>query len=140
MSSFLEELLAGSPLLPGACNVKPERYSALITDAVDKGLSKLGRSPKEAIYETLKTDFSMRRKDIPTRFAEFSSILLENIDPSAKPLLEYVVDRFSCGIHDKSLSSIELGESIKRVDTILKDGQLMGARTQRKLAVNSEKS
>jgi hypothetical protein len=131
MSSFLEELLAGSPSLPGAWNVKPERYSALITDAVDKGLSKLGRSPKEAIYETLKTDFSMRRKDIPTRFAEFSSILLENIGPGTKPVLQYIVDQFSCGIHDESLSCIELGDSIKRVDTILKDGQLVRSHRQR---------
>jgi hypothetical protein len=140
VTCFSVELVAGSPLLPGAWNVKPERCSALITDAVDKGLSKLGQSPKDAIYETLKTDFSMQRKDIPTRFAEFSSILLDNIGPGTKPVLQYIVDQFSCGIHDESLSSIELGESIKRVDTILKGRQLVGAPTQRKLAANSEKS
>ena len=131
MSSSLGELLGGSPLLPGAWMVKPERYSALITDAVDKGLSKLGQSPKEAIYETLKTDFSMRRKDIPTRFAEFSSILMENIGPGTRPVLQYIVDQFSCGIHDESLSCIELGESIRRVDTILKDDQRVRSHTQK---------
>jgi hypothetical protein len=111
--------------------VRPATYSALITDAVDKGLSKLGQSPKDAIYETLKTDFSMQRKDIPTRFAEFSSILLENIGPGTKPVLQYIVDQFSCGIHDESLSCIELGESIKRVDTILKDRERVRSHTQK---------
>jgi hypothetical protein len=120
---------AGSPLLSGAWDVRSARYSALITDAVDEGLSKLGQSPKNAIYKALETDFSMRREDIPMRFAEFSSILLDNIGSGTKPVLEYIVDRFSCGIHDESLSCIELGESIKRVDTILKDGQLV--RTQK---------
>jgi hypothetical protein len=104
--------------------VRSARYSALITEAVDEGLSKLGQSPKNAIYEALETNFSMRRKDIPTRFAEFSSILLDNIGPGTRPVLQYIVDRFSCGVHDESLSCIELGESIKRVDTILKAGQL----------------
>jgi hypothetical protein len=112
--------------------VRPARYSTLITDAVDEGLSKLGRSPKNAIYEALETDFSMRREDIPMRFAEFSSILLENIGSGTKPVLEYIVDRFSCGIHDESLSCIELGESIKRVDTILKGGQLVRSHRQDK--------
>jgi hypothetical protein len=111
--------------------VKPATYSALITDAVDKGLSKLGQSPKDAIYETLKTDFNMWRKDIPTRFAEFSSILLENIGPGTKPVLQYKFDQFSHGIHDESLSCIELSESIKRVDTILKGGQLVRSRRQK---------
>jgi hypothetical protein len=106
------------------------RYSALIRDAVDEGLGRLGQSPKEAIYEALETNFSMQRKDIPTRFAEFSSILLENIGPSTKPVLQYIVDRFSCGIHDESLSSIDLDESIKRVDTILKGSQPVGTRSQ----------
>jgi hypothetical protein len=96
------------------------RYSALLSDAVDEGLSKLGRLPKDAIYEALKTGFSMRRKDIPMRFSEFSNILLENIGPVAKPVLGYIVDRFSYGLRTESLSYIDLGESIKRVDMILK--------------------
>ena len=95
-------------------------YSGLLSDAVDEGLSKLGQLPKEAIYEALETDFSMPKKDIPTRFTEFSSILLGNIGPSARPLLEYIVDRFSTGLPAESLSSIDLDESIKRVDMILK--------------------
>jgi hypothetical protein len=115
----------------GAWNVRSARYSTLITDAVDEDLSQLGQSPKDAIYEALKTDFGMQRKDIPTRFAEFSSILLDSIGPGAKPVLEYVVDRFSCGIDDESLSCIELGESIKRVDTILKGGQLVRSHRQK---------
>ena len=96
------------------------RYSGLLSDAVDEGLGKLGQLPKKAIYEALETDFSMRRKDIPTRFTEFSSILLGNMGPSARPVLEYIVDRFSTGLPSKSLSSIDLDESIKRVDMILK--------------------
>jgi hypothetical protein len=96
------------------------RYSGLLSDAVDDGLSKLGQLPKKAIYEALETDFSMRKKDIPTRFTEFSSILLGNIGPSARPVLEYIVDRFSTGLPTESLSSIDLDESIKRVDMILK--------------------
>jgi hypothetical protein len=111
---------ASFPLQPDAWNVRFVRYSALLSDAVDDGLSKLGRLPKDAIYEALKTEFSMRRKDIPLRFAEFSGILLENIGPGAKPVLEYIVDRFSCELRTESLSSIDLGESIKRVDMILK--------------------
>ncbi|MGA2239949.1 MAG: hypothetical protein ABSG74_12125 [Candidatus Bathyarchaeia archaeon] len=96
------------------------RYSGLLSNAVDEGLSKLGQLPRKAIYEALETDFSMRRKDIPTRFTEFSSILLGNMGPSARPVLEYIVDRFSTGLPSESLSSIDLDESIKRVDTILK--------------------
>jgi hypothetical protein len=91
----------------------------------------LGRLPKKAFYEALETDFSMRRKDIPTRFAEFSSILLENVGPGIKPVLEHIVDRFSSGIHDRSLSYIALDESIKRLDTILKDDQLARSHTQK---------
>jgi hypothetical protein len=96
------------------------RYSGLLSDAIDEGLSVLGRSPKEAIYEALKTDFSMRKTDIPRRFAEFSSILKENIGPGATPLLEFIINRFSHGLRIESLSSIDLDESIKRVDMILK--------------------
>jgi hypothetical protein len=115
--------------------VRSAKYSALIADAVDEGLGKLGQSPKDAIYEALETDFSMPRKDIPTRFAEFSSILLVNIGPSARPLLEYIVDRFSRGIHDESLSCIDLPESIKRVDVILNGGSISGARTPQQKVV-----
>lgn len=100
--------------------MRPMRYSGLLSDAVDDGLSKLGQLPKKAIYEALETDFSMRKKDIPTRFTEFSSILLGSIGPSARPLLEYIVDRFSTGLRTESLPSIGLDESIKRVDMILK--------------------
>lgn len=114
------KLEASFPLPPDAWNVKFVRYSALLSDAVDEGLSKLGRLPKDAIYETLKTDFSMRRNDIPMRFSEFSNILLENIGPVAKPVLEYIVDRFSYELRTESLSYIDLGESIERVDMILK--------------------
>ena len=96
------------------------RYSGLLSNAVDEGLSKLGQLPKKAIYEALETDFSMPKKDIPTRFTEFSSILLGNIGPSARPLLEYIVDRFSTGLPTETLPSIDLDESIKRVDMILK--------------------
>jgi hypothetical protein len=99
--------------------VKFVRYSGLLSDAVDEGLSALGQAPKKAIYKVLKTDFSMRKTDIPMRFAEFSSILKENIGLGAIPLLEFIVDRFSQGLHTESLSSIDLDESIKRVDMIL---------------------
>jgi hypothetical protein len=100
--------------------MKPMRYSGLLSNAVDEGLSKLGQLPKKAIYEALEADFSMRKKDIPTRFTEFSSILLGSIGPSAKPVLEYIVDRFSTGVPTESMPSIDLDESIKRVDMILK--------------------
>ena len=103
--------------------MEPMMYTGLLSDAVDEGLSKLGQLPKRAIYEALETDFSMPKKDIPTRFTEFSSILLGNIGPAAKPLLEYIIDRFSTGLHAESLSSIDLDESIKQVkqvDMILK--------------------
>jgi hypothetical protein len=100
--------------------MKPMMYSGLLSDAVDEGLSKLGELPKRAVYEALETDFSMRKKDIPTRFTEFSSILLGNIGPSARPVLEYIVDRFSTDLRTKSLASIDLDESIKRVDMVLK--------------------
>jgi hypothetical protein len=53
------------------------------------------------------------------RFAEFSNILKENIGLGAIPLLEFIVDRFGQGLHIESLSSIDLDESIKRVDMIL---------------------
>jgi hypothetical protein len=99
--------------------VKFVRYSGLLSDAVDEGLSALGQAPKKAIYEVLKTDFSMRKTDIPMRFAEFSNILKENIGLGATPLLEFIVDRFSQGLHIESMSSIDLDESIKRVDMIL---------------------
>jgi hypothetical protein len=102
-----------------AWRVKSVRYSGLLSDAVDQGLRALGQAPKNAIYEVLKTDFSMRKTDIPMRFAEFSSILKENIGPGATPLLEFIVDRFSQGAHIESLSSIDLDESIKRVDMIV---------------------
>jgi hypothetical protein len=108
-----------SPLPPDAWSVRFVKYSGVLSDAVDEGLSALGESPKEAIYEVLKTDFSMRKTDIPRRFAEFSSILKENIGPGATPLLEFIVDRFTQGLHIESLSSIDLDESIKRVDRIL---------------------
>lgn len=105
------------------------RYSALLSDAVDEGLSKLGRLPRDAIYKALKTDFSMRRKDIPMRFSEFSNILLENIGPVAKPVLEYIVDRFSSGLRTESLSYIDLPQSIKRVDMILKGSLALSERS-----------
>lgn len=114
------KLEASFPLPPDVWNVRFVRYSALLLGAVDEGLSKLGQLPKDAIYEALKTDFSMRRKDIPMRFSEFSNILLENIGPVAKPVLEHIVDRFSYGLRTESLSYIDLGESIKRVEMILK--------------------
>jgi hypothetical protein len=107
------------PLPTNVWRVKFVRYSGLLSDAVDEGLSALGKAPKKAIYEVLKTDFSMRKIDIPMRFAEFSSILKENIGLGATPLLEFIVDRFSQGVHIESLSSIDLDESIKRVDMIL---------------------
>jgi hypothetical protein len=100
--------------------MRPIIYAGLLSDAVDEGLSKLGQLPKRAVYEALETDFGMPKKDIPTRFTEFSSILLESIGPAARPLLEYIVDRFSLSLPTESLSSIDLNESIRRVDMILK--------------------
>jgi hypothetical protein len=106
------------------------RYSGLLSDAVDEGLSALGQAPKKAIYEVLKTDFCMQKTDIPRRFAEFSSILKENIGLGATPLLEFIVDRFSQGLHIESLSSIDLDESIKRVDMILNGDLALSNRSE----------
>lgn len=96
------------------------RYSELLSDAVHEGLNALGQLPRDAIYEILKTDFSMEKTDIPVRFAEFSSILKENIGTSAEPLLEFIVDRFYHGLRIESRSSIDLDQSIKQVDMIVK--------------------
>jgi hypothetical protein len=117
--TFAGKLGTVFPLSADVWRVKFVRYSGLLSDAVDEGLSALGQAPKKAIYQVLKTDFSMRKTDIPMRFAEFSSILKENIGLGATPLLEFIVDRFSQGLHIESLSSIDLDESIKRVDMIL---------------------
>ena len=105
---------------PDARSAMFVRYSGLLSNAIDEGLSALGELPKDAIYQTLRTDFSMRKTDIPMRFVEFSSILKENIGLGAKPLLEFIVNRFSDGLRIGSLSCIDLDESIKRVDMILK--------------------
>jgi hypothetical protein len=96
------------------------RYSGLLSDAIDEGLAALGQLPKDAIYEALKTNFSMQKKDIPARFAEFSNILRDNIGPSAEPLLGFIIDRFCREIRIESMSSIDLDESISRVHLIVK--------------------
>jgi len=107
-------------LPPDARSAMIVRYSGLLSDAIDEGLTALGELPKDVIYETLRTDFSMRKSDIPMRFVEFSSILKENIGLGARPLLEFIINRFSDGLRIGSLSCIDLDESIKRVEMILK--------------------
>lgn len=108
------------PLVPEVCRGRFVRYSGLLSDAVDEGLGALGKLSKNAIYEALRTNFSMEKEDIPSRFTEFSSILRDNIGPSAEPLLGFIIDRFCSEIRIESMPSIDLDESISRVDMIVK--------------------
>ncbi|MGA2239680.1 MAG: hypothetical protein ABSG74_10760 [Candidatus Bathyarchaeia archaeon] len=107
-------------------SVRFVRYSGLLSDAVDEGLAALGQLPKDAIYEALKTNFSMQKEDIPARFAEFSNILRDNIGLSAEPLLGFIIDRFCREIRIESMSSIDLDESISRVHMIVKGDHAKG--------------
>lgn len=105
---------------PYARNVRFVMYSQLLSDAVDEGLSALGQLTKNTIYELLKTDYGMKDTDIPTRFPEFSSIMIENLGPSVRPLLEFVIERFYHGLRTESPTSTDLDEAINRVDAILR--------------------
>jgi hypothetical protein len=91
-----------------------------LSDAIDEGLDILGNSPKEAIYEALETDFSMRKADIPTRLIEFCDILRETLGRSAEPLLEFIVNQFYHELRVESIPLRDLDQSIERAGKILK--------------------
>ena len=100
--------------------MKPSR---LFADAVDEGLSVLGQSPKDTIYGFLQQDYGMKKDDIPQRFQEFSSILMENVGPSGGHVLEFIIERFYSKLDRQAPKSPSLGEAITNVQKILKKEQ-----------------
>ena len=92
----------------------------LFTDAVDEGLNVLGQSPKEAIYGFLERDYGMERSEIPQRFREFSSILIDTVGPSTGHVLEFIIERFYSKLNLEVPASPTLDETIETVQKILK--------------------
>lgn len=50
-------------------------FETLLLEVVDKALSSLGDSSKQAIYFCLKKEFAIAKEDIPTKIEEFTNAL-----------------------------------------------------------------
>ena len=97
-----------------------ERYSGILAEAVDEGLSALGSSSKVTIYDGLDEVFNLRKADIPRRFCEFSEILRRMMGRNAEPILEFIMDRFYNELGVEPKRDANLDEKITRICTMLK--------------------
>jgi hypothetical protein len=61
-------------------------FKKLLLEAIDKGLSSLGDSAKQAIYFYLKRTFSIEKLDIPNKIGEFTTAIEEIFGLGAKIL------------------------------------------------------
>jgi len=96
------------------------RYSGMLSDAIDEGLSVLGEMPMQAIYGALENDFDMQKADIPARFAEFSRILRDSMGSAAEPILKFIIDRFYHELQVEPNHTTDLEDSITHLGMILK--------------------
>lgn len=53
------------------------RFSQLLLEAIDEGLSSLGESPKQSIYYHLEKDFNISRQEIPQKIENFTAAIEE---------------------------------------------------------------
>jgi hypothetical protein len=61
-------------------------FKKLLLEAIDKGLSSLGISAKQAIYFYLERTFSIEKLDIPNKIGEFTNAIEEIFGLGAKIL------------------------------------------------------
>jgi hypothetical protein len=59
--------------------------------AVEDGLRVLGKSPREAIYYYLKTNFQLKREDIPEETEQFDKALNSIFGPGAEIIEKYII-------------------------------------------------
>ena len=61
-------------------------FKKLLPEAIDKGLSSLGDSEKQALYSYLERTFSLEKLDIPNKIGEFANAIEEIFGLGAKIL------------------------------------------------------
>ncbi|MGD8505748.1 MAG: hypothetical protein PVF15_03695 [Candidatus Bathyarchaeota archaeon] len=66
---------------------RSQDFRELLLEAVDEALSSLGDSSKRAIYFHLERDFTIRKRDIPSKIGEFTDAI-ENIFGNGAKILE----------------------------------------------------
>jgi len=81
-----KHVLREMPFTFGDLFERGSSFGKLLVQAVDEGLSALGESGRQAVYECLETTFGIRRDDIPRRVDEFSDALHKVFGDSAKLL------------------------------------------------------
>jgi hypothetical protein len=59
--------------------------------SVEDGLRALGKSPREAIYYYLKTNFHLKREDIPEETEQFDRALNSIFGPGAEIIERYII-------------------------------------------------
>lgn len=89
-------------MLPNRC------FEKLLLDAVDEGLSSLGKSSRKAIYFHLEKDFNIKKKEIPCKIEVFEDSI-EKIFGAGADFLEILIMK---RLHEKVGGTLELYESI----------------------------
>jgi hypothetical protein len=65
---------------------KSMTFEDLLLEAIDEGLSFLGKQTKQSIYLHLKNKYALRKKDIPYRIQDFTEALEDTFQAGAKLL------------------------------------------------------
>ncbi len=71
---------------------RAQSFPQILLECIDEGLSVLGNEPREALYQFLKTIFSLSREDIPDHVPDFAAGLSKALGGASK-VIERVILR-----------------------------------------------
>jgi hypothetical protein len=72
-----------------------DNFNQALLEAIDEGLSSLGKLPREAILHNLEDHFKIKKEDIPLNLTKFDD-LLEKIFGSGTQYLERTIAQRLC--------------------------------------------
>ncbi len=81
-----------------------EKFDRLLLEAIDEGLSSIGESSKQAIYNHLKIGFNIERQEIPKKLPLFKDAL-EKILGVGASFLEIIIMKH---LHEKVGQTVQL--------------------------------
>lgn len=84
---------------------KPNKsFKTILLEAVDEGLSYLGKSAKQNVYHHLKHYYGIKEKEIPEKIEEFEKALNDIFGPGSKILQIKIMEK----LHQKVKREIKI--------------------------------
>lgn len=116
------------------CEVIKSNFKKSLLRAVEEGLLALGETPREVIYFYLKTNFQLKREDIPKEIEKFDQALNGIFGPGAEIIEKFIIKGLyrRLNMNFKENEGFEFVDYVKQAELSLSRGEESGLAKDRK--------